>query len=81
VILRELPLRFLSLLLCRAANVVHRILFRTPFDPYQLSMCIFCRPMLLETRSQKGLMANSLRILGRDPLLSASRFLGFILDL
>ena len=68
-------LLFLLLLLHRAADVVNQFLHTHPQPKSAL------RPLLLETRSQQGSMVNSLRVRGREPLRSASRFLGFVIDL
>jgi hypothetical protein len=70
----------LLLLLHGATDVVHRFLY-TPLDPNQLSVRSFYRISLLETRSQQGSRVNSPRVRGREPLRSASRLLGFIIDL
>ena len=68
-------LLFLLLLLHRAADVVNQFLHTHPQPKSAL------RPLLLETRSQQGSMVNSLRVRGREPLRSVSRFLGFVIDL
>ena len=60
--------------------MVHRFLFHTPLDPNQVSIRTFFRSALLETRSRRGLTANSLCVWGREPLRSASRLLGFVVS-
>jgi hypothetical protein len=87
--LEVLVLRFLLLLLLllllRNRFLLHRHRHRhqhlhTPLNPNQLSVhSLFPRP-LLGTWSLQGLMVNSLRVRGREPLRSASRLLGFIVD-
>jgi hypothetical protein len=69
--------RFLLLLLHRAVDTVRRFLINTPLDPSRLPIRRFHHPTLLETRSRRGLVVNSVRIRGREPLRSASRLLGF----
>ena len=73
-ILRRL---LLLLLLHRAVNMVHRVLFNSPLDPSRLLIRGIHRPTLLETWSRQGLVVNALRTRGREPLRSASRLLGF----
>ena len=68
-------LLYLLLLLHRAADVVNQFLYTHPQPKSAL------RPLLLETRSQQGSMVKSLRVWGREPLRSASRLLGFVIDL
>jgi hypothetical protein len=77
LVLRFLLLLLLLLLLLRHRSLVHRHLFHTPLNPNQLSVHSLFRPPLLGTWSLQGSMVNSLRVLGREPLRSASRLLGF----
>ncbi len=72
--------RFL-LLLYRAADMVRRFLTNTPLYPSRLPMRRFHRSTLLETWSRQGLMVNAMRTRGREPLRSASRLLGFIVNI
>ena len=82
--LEVLVLRFLLLLLLllllRHRFLLHRHLLHTPLNPNQLSVRSLFPPPLLETRSLQGSMVNSLRARGREPLRSASRLLGFMID-
>lgn len=73
--------RFFLLLLRRAVDTARRLLINTPLNPTWLSIRRLHRPTLLETRSQRGLVVNSVRIRGREPLRSASRLLGFTINL
>jgi hypothetical protein len=73
--------RFLLLLLRRAVDTVHRFLINSPLDPSRHPVRRFYRPTLLETRSRQGLVVNSMRTRGREPLRSASRLLGFAIIL
>jgi hypothetical protein len=76
----EKPCRFLLLLPHRAIDAVLRLLINTPLDPTRLPMRRFHRPTLLETRSRRGLVVKSVRTRGCEPLRSASRHLGFIIN-
>jgi hypothetical protein len=85
--LEVLVLRFLLLLLLlllmlllRRWLLLHRHLLHTPLNPNQLTVHSLFPPPLLETWSLQGSMVNSLRVLGREPLRSASRLLGFTID-
>jgi hypothetical protein len=80
LVLRFLLLLLLLLLLLRHRFLLHRHLLHTPLNPNQHSVHSLSPPPLLGTWSLQGLMVNSLRVLGREPLRSASRLLGFIID-
>ena len=58
--------------------MVRCFLINTPLDPSRLPIRRIHRPTLLETRSQRGMGMNSVRIRGREPLRSASRLRGCI---
>ena len=60
--------RSLFLLLICAANGIHHFCFHIPLNQSWLSLRRFYRPPLLETRSLRGSMVNTLRIWGREPL-------------
>jgi hypothetical protein len=72
--------RFFLLLLHRAVDPVRPFLINTPLDPTRLSIRRLHRPTLLETRSRRGLVVNSMRIRGREPLRSASRLFGYAIE-
>jgi hypothetical protein len=82
--LEVLVLRFLLLLLLLLLLLhrflLHRHLLHTPLNPNQLYVRSLPPPPLLGTWSLQGLMVNSLRVRGREPLRSASRLFGFIVD-
>ena len=81
LVLRFLLLLLLLLLLLRHRFLLHRHLLHTPLNPNQLSVHSLFPPPLLGTWSLQGSMVNSLRVRGREPLRSASRLLGFTIDL
>ena len=77
----EMLCRFLLLFLHHAVNMVHRFLLNTPLDPSWVPIRDIHRPTLLETWSRQGLVVNALRTRGCEPLRSASRLLGFTINL
>jgi hypothetical protein len=81
VLWAELLWQGLSLLLLRPdVSVLRYFHLHAPLDRRRLFLRRLYHPPLLETRSQQGLMVNSLRIPGREPLRSASRLLGFTIN-
>jgi hypothetical protein len=73
--------KFLLLLLHRVVDTVRRVLTNTTLDPSRIPMRRIHRTTLLEARSRCGLVVKSMRNRGREPLRSASRLLGFAINL
>jgi hypothetical protein len=67
-------------LLHRVVDVMRCFLINTPLVPSRLRIRSVHHPIPLETWSRQGLVVNALRTWGREPLRSASRRLGFIVD-
>jgi hypothetical protein len=79
--LEKLVFHFLLVLLRRVVTMTRCFLINTPLVPSRLPIRSVHHPSPRGTWSRQGLMVNSLRTRGREPLCSASRRLGFPIDL
>jgi hypothetical protein len=67
-------------LLNRVVDMMRYFLINTPLVPNRLPIRSVHHPTPLGTWSRQGLVVNTLRTWGREPLRSASRCLGFIVN-